>query len=101
MCREDPAGSSSFGERFYMNISRRGFIRSSAAGLGLAATRASAHVISSEPVEALVIGRGFGGAFGGLPLAQGGIRAVVLGRGRGWPITPAPGSIRPFPDPDC
>src|SRR3982751_3317 len=83
-----------------MNISRRGFIRSSAAGLGLIATKASAHVISSEPVEALVIGSGFGGAIAALRLAQAGIRAVVLERGRRWRITPAQDTFCTFQKPD-
>jgi cholesterol oxidase len=83
-----------------MNISRRGFIRSSAAGLGLIATKASAHISSSEPVEALVIGSGFGGAIAALRLAQAGIRAVVLERGRRWPITPAQDTFCTFQKPD-
>jgi cholesterol oxidase len=83
-----------------MNISRRGFLRSSAAGLGIIATKASADVISSEPVEALVIGSGFGGAIAALRLAQAGIRAVVLERGRRWPITPAQDTFCTFQKPD-
>jgi len=83
-----------------MNISRRGFLKSSAAGVGLLATQARAHVRSSEPVDALIIGSGFGGAIAALRLARAGIRSVVLERGKRWPITSSQDTFCTFQKPD-
>lgn len=83
-----------------MNISRRSFLTGSVAGLGLLATRAKGQAISNEPVEALVIGSGFGGAIAALRLAEAGIQTVVLERGIRWPITPAGNTFCTFQNPD-
>ena len=83
-----------------MNISRRSFLTGSAAGLGLLATRAKGQAISDEPVEALVIGSGFGGAIAALRLAEAGIQTVVLERGIRWPIHPAGNTFCTFQNPD-
>lgn len=84
-----------------MNISRRGFLKSSAAGVGAFAARASARgAAAAEQVDALVIGSGFGGAIAALRLAEAGINTVVLERGKRWPITPAGDTFCTFQNPD-
>jgi cholesterol oxidase len=40
----------------------------------------------SEPIDAIIIGSGFGGAVAALRLAQAGVRTLVLERGRRWAI---------------
>jgi len=60
-----------------MNISRRSFVTSTAAGLGALATKGKADYLHDEFVEALVIGSGFGGAIAALRLAEAGVRTVV------------------------
>ena len=55
---------------------------------------------STEHVEAVVIGSGFGGAVTSLRLAQAGIETVVLERGRRWPITNAGDTFATYQKPD-
>ena len=54
----------------------------------------------SEPVEALVIGSGFGGAIAALRLAEAGVKVVVLERGRRWQIRPDGDTFATFENPD-
>ena len=85
----------------YMNISRRGFIKSSAAGVGLLAAKSKGFgATTAEAVDALIIGSGFGGAIAALRLAQAGINSVVLERGIRWPITKAGDTFCTFQNPD-
>jgi cholesterol oxidase len=79
------------------NVSRRGFLKSSAAFLG---TSAITWAQRSEPVEALVIGSGFGGSIAALRLAQAGVRVVVLERGRRWAIRDDGDTFATFENPD-
>lgn len=72
-----------------MNISRRSFLTTGAAGIGLLAARGKAKPVADDPVDALVIGSGFGGAIAALRLAEAGINTVVLERGIRWPIKDA------------
>jgi cholesterol oxidase len=63
-------------------------------------TTARAWAQRSEPVEALVIGSGFGGAIAALRLAEQGIKVVVLERGRRWQIRPDGNTFATFENPD-
>jgi cholesterol oxidase len=81
-------------------LTRRGFLRSAAGGLGLLGTSAAALARRSEPVEALVIGSGFGGSIAALRLAQAGVKVVVLERGRRWAIRPDGNTFATFENPD-
>jgi cholesterol oxidase len=70
-------------------ISRRRFLQTTGGvGLGVLGSRLKTWAAPSEPVDALIIGSGFGGAIAALRLAQAGIQAVVLERGLRWPISP-------------
>src|SRR4051794_21527533 len=83
-----------------MNISRRSFVTTTAAGLGALATKGKADYLHDEFVEALVIGSGFGGAIAALRLAEAGIRTVVLERGIRYRVTPAGNTFCTFDQPD-
>jgi cholesterol oxidase len=81
------------------SFSRRDFLRTGLFGLA-GATMLGPGIVSglaanSEPVEAVVIGSGFGGAVAALRLAQAGVRTLMLERGRRWTVTP---EQRPLPD---
>lgn len=45
-------------------------------------TRTSTQDIEDEPIDALIIGSGFGGAVSALRLGSAGIKTIVLERGR-------------------
>ncbi len=83
-----------------MALSRRDFLRSGGIGLGVLGTGLRSFAAQSEPVEALVIGSGFGGSIAALRLAQAGVNVVVLERGRRWPITDAQDTFCTFDQPD-
>jgi len=51
-------------------------------------------------LEAIVIGSGFGGAVAALRLGEAGVHAVVLERGRRWPIVPTEDTFAPSTNPD-
>jgi cholesterol oxidase len=86
-------------------ISRRNFLRTGlygaagAALLGPAVLR-SARAAHSEPVEAVIIGSGFGGAVAALRLARAGVRTVLLERGRRWPVTASQDTFATLRNPD-
>lgn len=85
-------------------FSRRSFLRASLYGvagaglLGPGILRSAAR--NSEPVEAIIIGSGFGGAVAALRLAQAGIRTLMLERGRRWPVTAEQNTFATLPNPD-
>lgn len=80
-----------------MSLRRRQFIQSSLLfTIGMATTTARA----DQPIQAIVIGSGFGGAVAALRLGQAGIRTLVLERGRRWPITSAQDTFATFAQPD-
>ena len=73
-------------------LSRRNFLRTGlygAAGAALLGPGILRHARAAhtEPVEAVVIGSGFGGAVAALRLARAGVRTVLLERGRRWPVS--------------
>jgi cholesterol oxidase len=51
-------------------------------------------------VPACIIGSGYGGGVAALRLAQAGIQAIVLERGRRWPIQPSGNTFATFEAPD-
>lgn len=53
-----------------------------------------------EPIDAIVIGSGFGGAVAALRLGQAGIKTLIIERGRHWKITPAQNTFATFRQPD-
>lgn len=70
-------------------VSRRRFLQTGAGsvvGLAAAAHSSKAATNTSEPIEAIVIGSGFGGAVAAYHLAKAGIHTLVLERGRRWSI---------------
>ena len=85
-------------------FSRRDFLRTGLFGLA-GATMFGPGIIStlaahSEPVEAIVIGSGFGGAVAALRLAEAGVRTLMLERGRRWTVTPEQNTFATLPNPD-
>lgn len=73
------------------DTSRRKVIKGLAAGVAGAALFRSPNVLSSlaansEPVDAMIIGSGFGGAVTALRLAEQGIHTVMLERGKRWRV---------------
>lgn len=68
---------------------RRRFLQNAAlfsASLTASITATRLARASDEPVEAVVIGSGFGGAVAALRLGKAGIKTLVIERGRRWPI---------------
>jgi cholesterol oxidase len=60
----------------------------------------SASCLSTEYIEALVVGSGFGGGVASLRLGEAGIETIVLERGRRWTITDAGNTFSPYDHPD-
>ena len=100
-----------------MNVTRRRFLTGAAGigtagalglalGTGVAAarpaplTRDGAVPTHEQRHRAVVIGSGLGGAITAFRLAEAGVSAVVLERGRRWPITPAGDTFPRFFSPD-
>lgn len=86
-------------------ISRRRFLETMglAAAAAVVAPRARAQgsgPFSSEPVDVMIIGSGFGGAVAARRLTAAGIPTVLLERGRRWPITPTQDTFSPLKQPD-
>lgn len=87
-------------------ISRRRFLKAStlvSAGFALATGTGALRSWAarpSEPIDAIVIGSGFGGAVAALRLAQAGVKTLVLERGRRWPITKAQNTFATLRNPD-
>lgn len=69
-------------------VSRRKFLQTGAGSVaGLAAAGSSkAGTPVNEPIDAIVIGSGFGGAVAAYHLAKAGVHTLVLERGRRWGI---------------
>lgn len=86
------------------SFSRRNFLRTGLYGVAGAALVGpgilSSRAAHSEPVEAVVVGSGFGGAVAALRLAQAGVRTVLLERGRRWTVTAAQDTFATLPNPD-
>lgn len=55
---------------------------------------------TTEHIDVMIIGSGFGGAVTALRLAEQGIRAVMLERGRRWPVTREQDTFSSLQDPD-
>jgi len=87
-----------------MSVSRRDFIKAGSYGLATAALSSastlSAWAYDSEPVEAIVIGSGFGGAIAAFRLAQEGVQTLLLERGRRWPVTASQDTFATLRHPD-
>src|SRR5215472_10212435 len=81
-------------------ISGRSSLKSTAARLATVSWGIRSLAQRSEPIPALVIGSGFGGAIAALRLAQAVIQTLVLERGIRWPITPAQDTFATFEKPD-
>ncbi len=85
--------------------SRRDFIKM--VGLGIVSYSVfpspgvlSALAAESEPVEAMIIGSGFGGSVAALRLAQAGVHTVMLERGKRWPLTREQNTFSTLQNPD-
>ncbi len=86
-------------------LSRRNFIKALGLGIAGAAVCRSPMVLSalaaeSEPIDVMIIGSGFGGAVTALRLAEQGIHAVMLERGKRWPLTQAQNTFSTLQNPD-
>ncbi len=86
-------------------ISRRSFMKAMGLGVGgLALGRSpmvlSALAASSEPIDNMIIGSGFGGSVTALRLANQGIDTVMLERGRRWPVTHEQNTFSSLQNPD-
>jgi cholesterol oxidase len=82
---------------------RRRFIRDTALfSTGLVTSLVTNRLAQAEdePIDAIVIGSGFGGAVAALRLGQAGIKTLILERGRHWSITPAQNTFTTFRQPD-
>lgn len=88
----------------HMRSGRRKFLQNSAlftGGLLTTSLLDLRHSIASdEPIEAVVVGTGYGGSVAALRLAQAGIKTLVIERGRRWPITSAQNTFATFRNPD-
>ncbi len=86
-----------------MSYGRRRFLQGSALfSAGLIASIVNDRIAraNDEPVEAVVIGSGFGGSVAALRLGQAGIHTVLLERGRRWSITNAQNTFTTYQNPD-
>lgn len=85
-----------------IGISRRNLLK--ATGLGVAAMALGRAPLvraqSSEPVDVMIIGSGFGGAVAARRLTENGIRVVLLERGRRWPVAPTQDTFSTLTNPD-
>ncbi|BAZ68495.1 cholesterol oxidase [Fischerella sp. NIES-4106] len=86
------------------HIPRRRFLKTGAFALaGYAITNADilrSLATRSEPIDAIVIGSGFGGAVAALRLAQAGIHTLLLERGRRWILTEEQNTFSTLRTPD-
>lgn len=72
--------------RVFVPIGRRTFVRIATAGVAAAALPTCGAQSTTEEVENLVVGAGFGGAITAHRLAMAGHTSVVLERGRRWTV---------------
>src|SRR5262249_7952738 len=84
-------------------ISRRALLHRgvlASVSLGIFGANVRSWARHTEPVDAVVIGTGYGGSVAALRLAEARVHTVVLERGIRWPITSEQNTFATFEHPD-